>query len=238
MNPDQVQHQQADGGIGVFVSISNVMAALAKEGISKGRRNEQQGYAFRGIDDVYNTLASMLSAEGLVILPRCLSREVTERQTRSGAPLFYVCVDVEFTFVSARDGSRVIVRMPGEAMDSADKATNKAMSAAYKYACLQTFCIPTEGDNDADQTTHAPASKTNLVPKQASAGQDAVQSHVLVGEAEVKAITDLAAKVGTDVAKISAAYNVPDLTYLMKSDVPEIIKKLQAKVQPEKGSTK
>lgn len=39
-------------------------------------------------------------------------------------------------------------------MDSGDKASNKAMSAAYKYAAIQTFCIPTEGDNDADSTTH------------------------------------------------------------------------------------
>jgi hypothetical protein len=61
---------------------------------------------------------------------------------------------VEFAFVSVSDGSTHIVKTYGEAMDSADKATNKAMSAAYKYACLQTFCIPTEGDNDADATTH------------------------------------------------------------------------------------
>ena len=46
------------------------------------------------------------------------------------------------------------IRTYGEAMDSADKATNKAMSAAYKYAAIQAFCIPTEGDNDADATTH------------------------------------------------------------------------------------
>ena len=39
-------------------------------------------------------------------------------------------------------------------MDSGDKATNKAMSAAYKYAAMQAFAIPTEGDNDADSTTH------------------------------------------------------------------------------------
>ena len=39
-------------------------------------------------------------------------------------------------------------------MDSADKATNKAMSAAYKYMAMQTFCIPTEGDNDADASHH------------------------------------------------------------------------------------
>jgi hypothetical protein len=43
-------------------------------------------------------------------------------------------------------------------MDSADKATNKAMSAAYKYAALQAFCIPTEADNDAD--AHHPEVKT------------------------------------------------------------------------------
>lgn len=41
-------------------------------------------------------------------------------------------------------------------MDTADKSTNKAMSAAYKYLCLQLFCIPTEGDNDADATTLEP----------------------------------------------------------------------------------
>ena len=39
-------------------------------------------------------------------------------------------------------------------MDTADKATNKAMSAAYKYMAMEVFCIPTEGDNDADATTH------------------------------------------------------------------------------------
>ena len=30
------------------------------------------------------------------------------------------------------------------------------MSAAYKYAAFLTFCIPTEGDNDADATTPEP----------------------------------------------------------------------------------
>ena len=30
------------------------MAVMAAEGISKNRNNSQQGYRFRGIDDVYN----------------------------------------------------------------------------------------------------------------------------------------------------------------------------------------
>ena len=41
-------------------------------------------------------------------------------------------------------------------MDSGDKATNKAMSIAYKYACFQVFCIPTEEMKDPDAETHEP----------------------------------------------------------------------------------
>ena len=138
----------------VYTAISAVQAALAKQGIAKARKNAQQGYQFRGIDDVYSALAPLLAQHGLCILPRVLSRSVTERATQRGGALFYVAVDVEFDFVAAADASLHTVRVQGEAMDSGDKATNKAMSAAYKYACLQAFCIPTEGDNDADATSH------------------------------------------------------------------------------------
>lgn len=138
----------------VYHAIGKISAALSKDGISKDRRNEQQHYAFRGIDDCLNALAPLLSANNLVILPEVLEREVVERQTKTGGALFYVTVKVRYAFVNAEDGSRHDVVTYGEAMDSADKATNKAMSAAYKYAVIQTFCIPTEGDNDADATTH------------------------------------------------------------------------------------
>lgn len=139
----------------VFSCIAAVSAEIAQTGISKNRSNQQQGYKFRGIDDVYNALAPLISKHGLVIIPRILSREVVERQTQKGGAIFYVTVEAEFDFVSAKDGSKVTARSFGEAMDSADKATNKAMSAAYKYTAFQTFCIPTEGDNDADATTPA-----------------------------------------------------------------------------------
>lgn len=138
----------------VYGCIVAVSRELAQEGIAKGRSNAQQGYKFRGIDDVFNALAPLLAKHRLVILPRVLSRSVTERTTQKGGVLFYVTVEAEFDFVSAADGSIHTVKTFGEAMDSADKATNKAMSAAYKYAAFQTFCIPTEGDNDADAQTH------------------------------------------------------------------------------------
>lgn len=140
-------------GIEVYKAIAACMADLAKEGIAKNKQNAQQGYKFRGIDDVYGALAPILSKHGLCFLPRILSRNCEERQTAKGGTLFYVTVEGEFDLVSSADGSRHTVRTFGEAMDSADKATNKAMSAAYKYAAFQAFCIPCEGE-DADATTH------------------------------------------------------------------------------------
>jgi hypothetical protein len=139
----------------IYSAISAVMGEMAKEGIAKDSKNKQQGWAFRGIDAVYNALAPKLAHHGIIIFTRCLSRTVTERQTKNGGNLFYVVVDCEFDFVSAEDGSKHTVRTFGEAMDSGDKATNKAMSIALKYAAFQTFFIPTEvTTNDPDSTTH------------------------------------------------------------------------------------
>ena len=150
----------------IYKAINAVQAALAKTGIAKDKRNSTQGYNFRGIDDVYLALSPLLAEHGLCILPRVLSRTVTERVTPKGGLLFYTAVEVEFDFVCVEDGSKHTVKTFGEAMDSGDKSTNKAMSAAYKYAAFQAFAIPTEGDNDADASTHEVVKGT---PKAAAA---------------------------------------------------------------------
>lgn len=143
----------------VYKAISEVSGEMLV-GIAKDRKNQQQGFMFRGIDAVYNALAPALVKHGLLILPRITSRTVTERATKSGGALFYVVVEAEFDFVSTEDGSKHTVKTYGEAMDSGDKATNKAMSIAYKYAAFQAFCIPTEDTAiDADATAHNVASQ-------------------------------------------------------------------------------
>lgn len=173
----------------VYKAINNVQADLSVLGITKDRRNMQgSGYNFRGIDDVYNTIAPLLAKHGLCILPRVLSRECVERVSQKGGALFYVTVDAEFDFVSAEDGSKHTVKTFGEAMDSGDKATNKAMSAAYKYACFQAFSIPTESDNDADAHTHTPAPHMRI--QVSSIKTDLVPSH------RMAIIADVAAAIG------------------------------------------
>lgn len=139
----------------VYLKIAAITGKLAEHGIAKTR---QANFGkFRGIDDVYNALAPLLASHRLSILPRMVGRGVVERTSSKGNALFYTTVEAEFDFVSGDDGSTHTVRTFGEAMDSGDKSTNKAMSAAYKYAAFMTFCIPTEGDADAD--THEVSSE-------------------------------------------------------------------------------
>jgi hypothetical protein len=139
----------------VYSSINAVAAKLGAEGISKDRKNQQQGFNYRGIEDVYAALSVALAEYQLVIIPRVISRTCVEREAKNGGALFNVTVHTEFDVVSATDGSRHMASTFGEAMDSADKATNKAMSVAYKMMAFQLFCIPVEGqDMDPDATTH------------------------------------------------------------------------------------
>jgi hypothetical protein len=133
----------------IFQQIPKVMAAVGT--ITKGRKNAQQGYAFRGIDDVLLAFQKPLSENGLFYVPEVLNAHHDQMPTKSGNVMNYTRLQVAFT-IYASDGSNVRGVAYGEASDSADKASNKAMSAALKYFLLHTFCVPAEHD-DADQET-------------------------------------------------------------------------------------
>jgi len=192
----------------IYHCINAVQKVLSATGITKGRKNQQQGYSFRGIDDVFNALSPLLAEHGLLVLPRMLSRECQERATKSGGALFYTIVEAEFDFVCVEDGSKHTVKTYGEAMDSADKSTNKAMSAAYKYAAFLAFAIPTEGDNDADAQTH------DIAPKQQSAGPDmspkARAARIATGVASGDAVNAAAAMAGWDDELRDTVWNLLD----------------------------
>lgn len=134
----------------VYGAISAIMAELAVTGIARTRRNEEEGYAYRGIDDVMATLAPLLARHKLCVLPRVLERSVLERQGGKDGLLVSVSLRVAFDLVSARDGSTHVIEAWGEALDGSDKASAKAMSAAWKHAMLQAFCIPVPDIEDTD----------------------------------------------------------------------------------------
>lgn len=157
MNDPSGQPMQLQKVPKVFEAISTITGELSKIGIAKDRENKQQGYSFRGIDQVYNALAPLLAKHRLNILPMVLERAEKVVQSKSGGNLNFVTLKVNYAFVSAEDASSFMVTTYGEGMDSADKATNKALSAAYKYAVIQAFAIPVEGQPDADADAHEEA---------------------------------------------------------------------------------
>lgn len=209
----------------VFEAISTVMGIMAKEGISKARRNSQQGYNFRGIDDVYAALCGVMADNKLVILPFVQDMQREERQTAKGGMLNYTILTVDFTFASAVDGSTTTVRMVGEAMDSADKSSNKAQSAALKYAALQVFMIPTEGDNDADATTHELAGKSDKQP--------AKEAPAVLTDQQFQEMVKLAGESNTPPAEIAKQFGVEKPAYIPQSKYVELIDWLDARRKPK-----
>ena len=139
----------------VYRAINAVTAALAEEGIPKSRTNPIELYQYRSIDDVLGRLAPLIAEHRLCILPRVIERILTDRPSPAAPMRVNVLVRVAFDLVSVEDGSVHTVEAYGEALDEGDKGTAKAMSAAYKAAMLQAFCIPVAGPEDADASTGA-----------------------------------------------------------------------------------
>lgn len=152
----------------IYTAISNVMSEVGA--ISKDKTNTQQGFKYRGIDDVMNALQPLLIRNKIFVVPEVLDQTREERQTQKGGTLLYSILKMKYTFY-ADDGSNFNAIVIGEGMDSGDKASNKAMAIAFKYACFQVFCIPTEEMPDPDSDTPdpkpktTPTSKTNPQPK-------------------------------------------------------------------------
>lgn len=138
----------------IYGDIIQVMREI--DAIEKTSRNKDQGYQFRGIDDIYAEFHPIMAKVGIFCVPRVVSREDEVFQSKSGGRMLRSVVSMEFDFV-AIDGSKVTVGpMIGEGNDMSDKASNKAMSVAQKYAFIQTFVVPTREEKDPDFETVRP----------------------------------------------------------------------------------
>ena len=148
----------------IYKKMIEVMAEVPA--IGKNQRNQQQGFSYRGIDDVMNALQNILPKHGVFYAPEVLESQREERTNAKGTTLFYQTLKVKYTFY-AEDGSSVSAVVQSEGMDSGDKASNKAMSAACKYALFQVFNIPTVEiiDPDATSETVLPKSNSWKMPK-------------------------------------------------------------------------
>ena len=143
------------------MNIYEAIADIMRQGyaIGKNNKNQQQGFLYRGIDDVMNVFQPLMAERGIFVVPEVIDATREERQTANGRNLIYSVLTIRYTFY-ASDGSSVSAVVVGEGMDSGDKASNKALAVGMKYALFQTFCIPTEEMRKADPDAETPPEST------------------------------------------------------------------------------
>lgn len=210
----------------IYESINAVMADIGA--IGKNSKNQTQGFMFRGIDAVMNALAPALIKHKVFVVPEILTQTREERTNAKGTTLIYSICQVKYTFY-AEDGSNISAVVIGEGMDTGDKATNKAMSIAFKYACFQTFCIPTEEMVDPDAESH------EVKPKSARKAEATPKSETITQDQEVN-LVNLFCEKEIRINTIKNLYKVEKLNQLTPAQYDNIMKHLDdiKKMQEEK----
>ena len=163
----------------IYEAIANVMKDVGAVG--KDSKNNFDGYVYRSIDGVMNALNPAMVKNKVFVTPTVLEETREERVNNKGTNMVYSILKIKYTFYTD-DGSSVECVVIGEAMDRSDKSTNKAMSAAFKYACFQTFCIPTEEmiDSETESLEMPVEKKKPATPKKKEEKSDAEKNAEMI----------------------------------------------------------
>ena len=209
----------------IYSAICGVMEDIGVVG--KNDTNKQQGFKYRGIDSVMNALNPAMIKHKIFSVPEVLEQTREERTTAKGATLIYSVCKMRYRFY-ATDGSSVDAVVVGEGMDSGDKATNKAMSVAFKYACFQTFCIPTEDlMDDPDADSHE---NTKKVDKGTSQPNIDDERNRLLEELKGELV-----RTGYGWGAVTKNYKEDSIDNLTKLQIKDCIAKM--KKQPDKAAS-
>lgn len=191
-------HQQSQKGAATEKLIYRKMLAVKKAlgAIGKDQKNSGQGFMFRGIDQFQNALKPILDEHGVGITVETINyAEAKFIEGKDNKKTKNVAVVMKYTFF-AEDGSMLACTVPAEGVDSGDKGTNKALSAAFKYCMIQTFCVPTEdqaeGDKDSPSVNGEASRKYKTTPVEATTGTNTLTSPNTSGTVTVEAIVKTA----------------------------------------------
>ena len=152
----------------IYQKIANILKET--KAITKSEKNQQQGFRFRGIDNVMNELHELFAKNDVFILQEVQEWTTNDRPTKSGGVNTFTRAKIKFRYMTV-DGSSIETVNVGEAMDSGDKGFNKAMSIALKYSLLQMFLIPTEDPKDPDLTTPEETDYLSMALQEINAAQ-------------------------------------------------------------------
>ena len=113
--------------------------------IQKGDAKVNGQYRFVSHDDVSEKVHPLLVKHGVLALPSVM--DIKQEGNRTSVMLRVCFVNVD------KPEDSVFVNYPGYGVDPSDKGPGKAVSYAFKYALLKTFCLETGEDPDKDTKT-------------------------------------------------------------------------------------
>lgn len=134
--------------------------------VEKSRRMQGAGsYQYAGAEEVIADLRPRLVQEGITVSPAKSEMILQDRiELAGGKKMVHTVMKVTYRF-SHLDGGGEDVETLGEAADNLDKSCNKCMTAALKYALLQTFLLQGSHDDPDDYPSHEQASDHKPEPQ-------------------------------------------------------------------------
>lgn len=160
----------------IHAAIIAIMRAVGP--VAKDQRNEQQKFNYRGVDQIYNACHPKFAEHGVYSTSDIIHAEHREGKSGNGKTFLHAIIQMRYTFW-AEDGSSVHTEVIGEGLDySGDKASNKAMSIASKYALLQLLQIPVAMVDPDNGTAGNTPAQANGAPKAQPRGKRVTMSDV------------------------------------------------------------
>jgi len=201
--------------LNIYQSVTQVMADM--DAIGKTKFNQQGNFKYRGIDDVMNALNPAMVKNKIFVVPEVLEQTREDRVTNKGGNIIYSILKIKYTFF-AEDGTHIDAIVIGEAFDSGDKATNKAMSVAFKYACFQVFCIPTEEMKDPDADKYELGKEEDQQKKE----MEEIASKK-VNEVKLKTIHKEMERTGITEKTICCVYGISSISDITEGIYPNVM---------------
>jgi hypothetical protein len=157
----------------VFEAINRVMFDV--EYIQK-TKSAGLKYSFANESSIVEAVRPAMVREGIVMFCSGISNLVVREYTSSnGAQMVNTGADYEWVYRHFPSGTDFVTVAHGEASDSSDKSSNKAMTASKKYSMLTTFLLATGDDPDASQFDERKSTSTMAQAAKALPGAKATE---------------------------------------------------------------
>ena len=194
--------------------------------IEKTGKNSMQGYSFIEQAQVVAELRPQLAKWGVFIIPETVSRSIERFENKKGTITVHANVVSRYTVVNAdKPDERFVSEWDGgEALDTSDKATNKATTASHKYYLMKLFNISDKDDADAE--TIETVAPVQTVKRRASQKQILMLAQKVQGAFKSY---DREAVIGYIEASIGKL-----LTDLMSDEVDDALAKLDKAIRDDK----